>query len=73
MASYNSEISTTWPILKIFDFKKHIQLNWAFSEGLKNMTVKLTKFVTAEHFITHRLVMYTLIDAELHKISDALD
>ena len=52
---------------------KEILVNRAFSEGLKNLTVKLTKFVTAKHFITHGLVMYTLIDAEFDKISDELD
>ena len=36
---------------------KEILVNRAFSEGLKNLTVKLAKFVTAEHFITHGLVM----------------
>ena len=52
---------------------KEILVNRAFSEGLKNLTIKLTKFVTQEHFITHGLVMYTLIDAEFDKITDAID
>ena len=59
-------------IAQLSDNSKEILVNRAFSEGLKNLTFKLAKFVTQEHFITHGLVLYTLIDSEFDKINDAL-
>ena len=49
-----------------------IMVNRAMSEGLKNLTVKTARFVQSEHFLTHGILLYTLIQSEFDRIEDAL-
>ena len=49
-----------------------ILVNRAMSEGLKDLTIKTARFVESEHFVTHGILLYTLISSEFDRIEDAL-
>ena len=49
-----------------------IIVNRAMTEGLRNLTIKTARFVQSEHFVTHGILLYTLINSEFDRIEDAL-
>lgn len=49
-----------------------ILVNRAMNDALKNLTIKTARFVESDHFVTHGILLYTLINAEFDRIEDAL-
>ena len=59
-------------IAQLEDNSEAIMVNRQMTDGLKNLTIKTAKFAESEHFLTHGLLLFTLIDSEFNRIEDAL-
>ena len=59
-------------IAQLEDNSEAIMVNRQMTDGLRNLTVKLAKFAESEHFLTHGLLLFTLIDSEFNRIEEAL-